>query len=113
MIAVVLLLAVSCLGLRLMTRSEGDAAVVTVDGVEVARYPLSRDMETELTGLGGTNYLVIHDGMADVTEADCPDELCVHESAIRYDGETIVCLPHKLVVRIESSEKPEVDGVVK
>lgn len=111
--AVILAAALLFLGWRQFTRSEGNTAVVTVDGKETARYSLDREVDVELEGIGGVNHLVIRGGVADVTDADCPDRLCVRESAIRFDGETIVCLPHKLVVKIENEEKPAVDGVAK
>ena len=111
--AVILAAAFLFLGWRQFTRTEGNTVVVTVDGKETARFALDREVDVQLDGAGGVNRLVIHDGLAEVTDADCPDRLCVKESSIRYSGETIVCLPHKLVVRIESDEMPEVDGVAK
>lgn len=55
-------------------RTEGGAAVVYVDGVRTAEYPLARDCTVTLTGWdGGWNQLVIQDGKAQVTGADCPD----------------------------------------
>ena len=57
------------------------------------RIPIQKDGKT-------TNLLVIKDGKADVTEADCPDKLCVHQKAISKTNETIVCLPNKVVVQV-------------
>ena len=37
-----------------------------------------------------------------MAEADCPDRLCVRRGPVRYAGETIICLPHKLVVTVRS-----------
>ena len=50
------------------------------------------------------NVLTIHDGSADMTEADCRDRICVSHAKIRKSGETIVCLPHKIVVEIVGEE---------
>jgi len=36
----------------------------------------------------------------DVIEADCPDKICVKHTNIKNAGETIICLPHKLVIEI-------------
>ena len=87
----------------------GEFAVVTVDGAEVSRYPLSEDREVEIKGVGGNNKLVISDGKADVVEADCPDGVCVDHRSVSNIGETIVCLPHKVVVKIVGSEDSGVD----
>jgi hypothetical protein len=48
-----------------------------------------------------------------MTEADCPDKLCVQEKAVSKNGETIVCLPHRVVVEITSEEENEIDGVTR
>ena len=44
-------------------------------------------------------------------EADCPDQICVRHKAISKSGESIVCLPHKVVVEISSEEEQDVDIV--
>ena len=55
----------------------------------------------EITGVdGGTNLLVIRDGAAWIEEADCPDALCVGMGRVRRVGQSVVCLPHKVVVEI-------------
>ena len=87
----------------------GEYAVVTVDGLEVSRYPLAEDREVEIKGVGGNNKLVISDKKADVVDADCPDKVCVDHRSVSNIGETIVCLPHKVVVKIVGSEDSGVD----
>ena len=108
--AVPIVCALALLAFLHCTRTDGAVAVVTVEGRETARYALDRDTETEIEGVGGTNHLVITNGTVGMTNADCPDKLCVKQGSIRYDGESIVCLPHKVVVTIESEEKPDVDA---
>ena len=85
--------------------------VVTIDGEVYGTYPLSED-RTERIELpdGYYNILVISDGYADVTEASCPDQICVKHNHIRYSKESIVCLPNKVVVTVEGGEENEIDG---
>ena len=85
--------------------------VVTIDGEVYGTYPLSKD-RTERIELpdGSYNILVISDGYADVTEASCPDQICVKHNHIRYSKESIVCLPNKVVVTVEGGEENEIDG---
>lgn len=87
------------------------AGVVTVkvDGVLEGTYMLSKDQEISING--GTNILTIKDGKADMKEADCPDQLCVHQKAISKNHESIICLPHKVVVEVESAESGKLDGI--
>ena len=90
-----------------------DAAkvVVTIDGQVYGTYPLDED-RTERIELsdGSYNILTISDGYADVTEASCPDQICVKHNHIKYSKESIVCLPNKVVVTVEGGEDSEIDG---
>lgn len=90
----------------------GDGAgkvTVKVNGELKGIYSLAEDQTIEING--GTNILQIKNGKADMTEADCPDQLCVNQRAISRQGESIICLPHKVVVEVESSESSELDAV--
>ena len=60
---------------------------------------------------GGYNILVISGGTADVTEASCPDGICVRAKAAQYEGDTIVCLPNKTEIRIEGAASADIDLV--
>lgn len=95
--------------LFLLLRVPGTTAVVLIDGKEVTRYPLDTpaQMTVQLDSL--SNKLVIRDGKAFITEANCPDQICVKHRGISHVGETIVCLPHKLVIRIEGGYTAESD----
>lgn len=90
-------------------RTPGAWAVVRVEGREVARYSLSQNGVYPLNG--GTNVLTVEDGAASVTEADCPDKICVEQGRVRYTGQCITCLPNKLTVTLEGGDAPEVDLV--
>ncbi|MBQ7836736.1 MAG: NusG domain II-containing protein [Clostridia bacterium] len=110
-IILVLILAVSALLLWLcvsLFSPKGAYAVVTVDGAETARYPLSENTEVRIESESGYNILVIKDGKADITEASCPDGLCIDFHSVSKAGETIVCLPNKTVISVVGSES-EVD----
>ena len=103
-IILVLILAVSALLLWLgvsLFSPDGAYAVVTVDGIEKGRYPLHTDTEVRIESAEGYNILVIQDGMADITEASCPDGLCVRQHKINESGESLVCLPNKVTVTVK------------
>ncbi len=88
----------------------GAWAVVRVDGEETARYPLAIDGTFPLNG--GTNILVIDSGDAYLSDADCPDKLCVRQGRVHYTGQVITCLPNRLTVTIEGGESNGVDLIV-
>ena len=91
-------------------RTEGGEVVVRVDGVETERHALTEDGIYPLNG--GSNILVIADGRAWLTEANCPDLLCVKQGKIHYTGQSIICLPNRLSVTVEGGESDGVDAVV-
>lgn len=98
------------------TQKTGKIVVVSVDGVEKYTFPLDEDIEFKIEGYeGGTNYLVIKDGEAYLTEASCPDLLCVHMGKISSQGQSIICLPNRVVVEIKDdneSDPKEFDVIV-
>ena len=92
---------------------KGSTAVVYVDGEEYARLPLSVDTVITIPGKNHlNNRLIIKDGEADIVDALCPDKICVHERKISHAGETLVCLPNRVVVEIEG-ERYEIDAVAR
>lgn len=114
--AVIVVIAVAGLLFINFTKVQGDKVVVKVNGVETHSYSLSENAQFEIkTGENNENInvVVIENGKVRVTEADCPDGICKKYRPISYVGETIVCLPHKVVVEIVSeSTEPELDVVV-
>ena len=107
LIGAVLAIAMVLLAALALTREEGSYVVVRVDGDQVAKYSLSQNGEYSLNN--GTNILRIDNGKAYLTEADCPDHLCVKQGKVNKNGETITCLPNKLTVTVYGAEEAEVD----
>ena len=98
LIASILAVAIALFLIVELTKEEGAGVTVKVDGVKVAEYSLSADGTYPLNG--GTNILVIENGKAYLSDANCPDKLCVHQGKISRTGETITCLPNKLTVTV-------------
>ena len=105
-------LAVWCL-YHIRVQTAGGQVEITVDGETYGIYSLDEDQEISIEIDGEVrNTLVIRDHEADMTDADCPDQLCVDMKAISAEGETIVCLPHKVVAEVISSdEESEFDTI--
>lgn len=80
----------------------GKAVVIYLGEEEKARYSLDEEVDVTLEGIKeGHNHLIIREGKADVTEATCPDQICVKQAAVSEIGEVIVCLPNQVIVAIE------------
>ncbi|MFA9377386.1 MAG: NusG domain II-containing protein [Lachnotalea sp.] len=111
LIGVFLLIGIICIiGINLMNHS-GASVIVTVDGKEYGTYSLAEDATIAIISDYGSNRLVIQNNTATVTDASCPDKICVHEKSINKTGETIVCLPNKMVVTVINGEENELDAV--
>lgn len=102
-----------------MQSTPGGQVKVTVDGSVYGTYDLhttgEKAQKIEIKNAEGTvtNTLVIENGKADMISADCPDKLCVNQPAISSNGETIVCLPNKVVVEVEDGEEAQFDTQTK
>ena len=99
LVAVILVIGLSALLIAFLSREGGSTAVVYVDGKKVAEYSLYINGTYYLNN--GTNVLVIEDGYAYMKEADCPGyQDCVERGKISYVGQSITCLPNKVIVEI-------------
>lgn len=99
---------------RYVATSEGAKVLVQRNGETIASYPLTGEEHLIFTDENGNkNVLIIRDKKAYMEEANCPDKLCVKQRAITKTGESIICLPHKLVVQIIGGEEGQVDAVAK
>ena len=90
--------------LLIMMRSfmhKGKRIKVSIDGKVVLVASLEEDKEYSFDGYnGGFNTVVVKNNKAYIKEADCPDRLCVKQGKISKTGETIICLPHRLIVEV-------------
>ena len=72
-------------------------------------YSLADDQEIVLNN--GSNVLKIKNGEADMIRADCPDQLCVKQKAVSKNKESIICLPNKIIVEVDSHKNSQYDAV--
>jgi hypothetical protein len=103
----------------LLTQHKGNIAQVRVDGTIVENLQMTDNLTYEINGAnGGTNLLIIQDGKAWIEEASCPDGLCKNMGKISQVGQSVICLPNKVVVEILDKEgealgTPDVDIIVR
>ena len=88
--------------------SSGHVARITRDGVFVEEIDLSRVDEPYFLVLEderGKNTIQVERDRIRVSEADCPDQICVQQGFIVDGTVPIVCLPHRLMVEIGQGER--------
>ncbi len=73
-------------------------------------YSLSKDQTIEVKDGDFYNRIRIEDGKAYMEEANCPDGYCEEQGKISGHTQTIVCLPHKLVVEVLENENDQSFG---
>lgn len=92
--------------------ASGNYVEIRADGKILYTYSLSTDRTENIQTENGTNTFYIKEGTVYMKDADCHDKICVNMHGISKAGETIVCLPHKLVLEIiNRNEHTQPDAV--
>lgn len=87
-------------------KTQGAYVEVIIDNEVVERYSLEEEGEYEIAGYnGGKNILQVKEGRAYISEATCPDKLCVEQKEIANSGEMLVCLPNRVIVKVVGEEE--------
>lgn len=81
---------------------------ITVSGKEYGVYSLDED---QVIKIGDTNVCEIKDKKVTMISAECPDQLCIHQGPICLQGETIVCLPNKVVLEVTGMKKTDKEAL--
>lgn len=82
----------------------GGTVSVLRDNQEIYNLPLNQDLNIMIESNGQYNELIIQDRKVWIESANCSNQICVRHPKIRYSGETIICLPHRLVITIIDGE---------
>lgn len=93
-------------------KTAGQELLVTVDGEPFGYYPLTEDREIEVKQKEHINKITIRDGQVSMSFSDCHGQDCVNQHSISKAGETIVCLPNKVILEI-NGDNTEYDAIAK
>ncbi len=85
--------------------------VVTLNGNPYGTYSLEEDRRIEISGENYHNVVLIENGSVRMQSSDCHNQICVSHMPISRSGESIICLPHRIVVRIQGGKEADVDAV--
>ncbi len=86
-------------------QSAGDRLDVTCDGELFGSYPLSEDREITVDRDGHLNKITIEDGHVSMSFSDCRGQDCIHQGSISKTGESIICLPNKVILEISGGTR--------
>lgn len=108
---VLCLLALSCALYLFATRGDSGAyAEVTVDGEAVGSFALGKDRDYSPPGRPAVR-IAVRKGAVGFVASDCPDKVCVHSGFLSLRGQSAVCLPNRVVVRVTASRGETLDSV--
>ncbi|MCM1381521.1 MAG: NusG domain II-containing protein [Muribaculaceae bacterium] len=88
----------------------GGSALISRGGVVIAELPLNVPGEFVFPQVPDMVFTVA-DGSISVSESDCGDRTCVRTGKISHRGETIICVPNRIIVEIKTDESG-VDAVL-
>lgn len=80
-------------------------AEIRVEGTVIRRLSLSENSVFTVECDNGWNKIEVSGGSIRVTEANCPDKVCVNTGAISGGAVPIICLPHHLEIVIVSGSE--------
>ncbi|MFD2729972.1 NusG domain II-containing protein [Enterococcus camelliae] len=88
-------------------QKKATTAVLRVDGKEIRTFSLAQKGKTYTYKYeaddGDYNIIEVSGNKIRISDANCGDLICVQRGWISKKGESIVCLPHKLVIEIQTS----------
>ena len=93
-------------------KPNGNKIKVTVNGDLYKTYSLSEDIREDIITDKNSNTLVIKDGKAEIVSATCPDGICQKHYPISREGESIVCLPNRVVITVFSEGSSDAPDIV-
>lgn len=99
-IGIVVIALIMLLIMQMTRTEEGNRIQITLDGKVYGTYSLGKNRVIEVKDGSFYNKIRIEDGKAYMEEANCPDGYCEEQGKISGRTQTIVCLPHKLVVEV-------------
>lgn len=109
-IAAVILLAAAALVISMTahTQTDEDAAIISVDGKEYVRIPLSKPQTVTIRQAdGAVNVVTVTEDGVVMQSSTCENQLCVHTGRVTRDnwefkpnGAFIVCLPNRVSVEL-------------
>lgn len=90
--------------------SEKLIAEIYVDGEKTHSIALSEVTESYTVNENYCQLLIEKDGVSFVF-SDCGDKLCIKRGKLKNQGDTMACVPEKVVVILKADGKEKIDGV--
>jgi len=97
----------------IMSRTGGGFAEIIQHGEVIAILELAVDTVYTVESDGMLNVVQISAGSVKMLDANCPDKHCLHHVPVMYSGQTIVCLPNRVIIQVRSADESAHDVILR
>ncbi|MBN2415757.1 NusG domain II-containing protein [bacterium] len=111
LIGVIAVFALCALARSRFFAAEGTWVSVQVDGTVLQPVPLSASDTLLIAGPLGVTRVIIDGGSVWVDEAPCPGKICKAAGKISRAGQSIVCVPNRIVITVTGKRRPGIDAI--
>jgi hypothetical protein len=111
LIAVLLFSAVLHPILQHTSASSSATAVVFIGDRQVMEISMQTDSLYHLQGVLGPADIEVADGHVHMLRSTCPHQTCMKMGWISQPKEVVVCIPNRILIRIEGKSENDLDGV--
>lgn len=113
LIGVLLAISIFSFGIKVWFAEAGTEAFIMVNGATYGTYALNKNQKIKIhSSKDKENVIVIKEGQVYMESASCKDLICVHQRKIKKIGETIICLPNKVMIEVIGDDE-EVDIITR
>lgn len=108
---IVLIIGIGVSFLMSFSASTGSTVIVELKDLPVYKGNLAENRKVTIKGTHGDVRIQIRDGKVAVVFAECPNKVCVRTGWRSRSGESIICVPNRVIVRILGEETNVIQGV--
>ena len=77
----------------------------------IHRIPLNKNWDLDIKGDLGITHIVVRNGTVWIAKSPCPQKICMHMGKIANHGQSIVCIPNRIVLVIKKDHYRQIDGI--
>ncbi|WP_297634364.1 NusG domain II-containing protein [uncultured Clostridium sp.] len=82
---------------------------IKVSGTVLETLPLSENRTFDIETSHGINTIKLQNGIVSMIDADCKDSICINTKGISKVYESIICLPHEVIIEIKGEIENQSD----
>lgn len=93
----------------------GKKVIITVNGNVYKEIVLNEktNEKIKIDNEFGHNVVVVKDQKVYIEESDCKDKICMKKGKISLVGDSIICLPNRLLIKIVSDKEKGLDVILR